>query len=171
MKRTASILLLTRLWLLGMCMMLAACATQLAPAYDKAVVDGLAAVNTDAMILFASVSNGTDKSSFASRADKYNSLIGRLDALSLQAGARPMPKNKVTDAINRALDKRGSTGIVDDDSTPPSAYAIRKVSDTLAKMRDTDRQQGVTAYEALAFKGQAVIYLDQAITYENFLQR
>ena len=38
-------------------------------------------------------------------------------------------------------------------------------------MRDTDRKQGLTAFEVGAFKGQATIYFDQAITYENFLQR
>ncbi len=171
MKQAKLILVQWHFFALAMCIALAGCALQLAPAYNKMVVDELNAVSTDAMILFASTSNGTDKNSFSSREDKYNSLIGRLDALGLQAGARPMPKNKVTDAINRALDKRGSTAMSDDDNTPPSAYAIKKVSETLSKMRDTDRSQGVTAYEALAFKGQASIYLDQAITYENFLQR
>ncbi|MFZ6658039.1 hypothetical protein [Undibacterium sp. TJN19] len=171
MKPAVQLFLWTRVYLLGLCISLAGCAIQLAPAYDKTVVDGLAAVNTDTMILLAAMSNGSDKTSFSSRADNYNSLIGRLDALSLQAGARPMPKNKVTDTINQLLDKRGSPALAADDSTPPSAYAIKKVSETLGKMRDVDRQQGVTAYEALAFKGQVVIYLDQAITYENFLQR
>lgn len=82
-----------------------------------------------------------------------------------------MPKNKVSDAINRALDKRASQQLSDDDSTPPSAHAIKKVAETFIKLRDTDRKQGVTTTEALAFKGQVVIYLDQATTYENFLQR
>lgn len=171
MKPAVQLLWWMRVYLLGLCIALSGCATQLAPAYDKTVVDGLGAVNTDIMILFASMSNGSDKNSFPSRVDNYNSLIGRLDALSLQAGARPMPKNKVTDTINQLLDKRGSPAMSGDDSTPPSAYAIKKVSETLSKMRDVDRLQGVTAYEAQAFKGQAVIYLDQAITYENFLQR
>ena len=171
MKQLKSVLLKLQFCLLLSCMALAGCAVQLAPGYDKTVVDGLGSANTDTMILFASVSNGTDKNSFSTRESQYNSLIGRFDALSLQAGARPMPKNRVTDAINRVLDKRGSTAMTDDDSTPPSAYAIKKVSETLGKMRDTDRLQGVTAFEAQAFKGQALIYLDQAITYENFLQR
>jgi hypothetical protein len=38
-------------------------------------------------------------------------------------------------------------------------------------MRDVDKKQGVTAFEVAAFKGQVVIYLDQALTYENFLER
>lgn len=147
------------------------CATQLAPPYDKNVAEGLTAANTEAMTLMAATSQGTDKSTFLSREDKYNALIGKIDALALSAGARPMPKNKVTDAINKLLEKRGGKPIDDDDATPPSAYSIKRVAETLTKMRDVDKKQGVTAYEAQGFKGQLVIYFDQAITYENFLQR
>lgn len=150
---------------------LVGCATQLAPPYDKTVADGLRAANIETMTLLASASQGTDKNTFSSREEKYNTLIGKLEALALWAGARPMPKNKVTDAVNKLLEKRGGQPIDDDDSTPPSAHAIKKIAETLTKMRDTDRKQGVTAYESLAFKGQIVIYFDQAITYENFLQR
>lgn len=149
----------------------AGCATQLAPPYDKNVAEGLGAANTETMILLAAASQGTDKSSFSSREDKYNNLIGKLDAIALSAGARPMPKNKVTDAINKLLVKRGVKPIDDDDSTPPSSHSIKKIAETLTKMRDTDKKQGVTAFEAQAFKGQIAVYFDQAITYENFLQR
>ncbi|MFC0348862.1 hypothetical protein [Undibacterium danionis] len=150
---------------------LVGCATQLAPAYDKNVADGLNASSVDAMTLFATMSSGTKAQDFSTRADRYASLIGKLDALALAAGARPLPKNKVTDSINRFLEKRGASVLSDDDATPPSAHAIRQISATLSKMRDTDQKQGVTAYEVIAFKGQASIYFDQAITYENFLQR
>ena len=159
------------LFALALAFLVAGCAVQLAPPYDKAVAEGLIAANTEVMTLLASMSNGTDKSTFAVREKNYSAAIGKLDSLAVLAGARPMPKNKVTDAINRLLDKRGGKPLEDDDSTPPSAHAIKKISETLAKMRDTDRKQGITAYEALAFKGQIVIYFDQAITYENFLQR
>lgn len=160
-----------RLLLLVAVLSLVGCATQLAPPYDKSIAEGLSAANTEAMTLIASTSQGTDKSTFAPREDKYNTLIGKLDALALSAGARPMPKNKVTDAINRILEKRGGKPLDDDDATPPSAHSIRKVAETLTKMRDTDRKQGVTAHEVRGFKGQLVIYFDQAITYENFLER
>ena len=153
------------------CLALAACQARLAPAYDKAVVDGLSTASAEAMTLLASVSGGTSASTFSSRQGEYNALIGKLEALALSAGARPMPKNKVTEAINRLLEKRGAQPLEDEDATPPSAHAIRRVAETFAKMRDTDRKQGITAFEAAAFKGQVQIYLDQAITYENFLQR
>lgn len=160
-----------RLLVLATFLSLTGCATQLAPPYDKNVADGLVTVSIETMTLLAATSQGTDKSTFSSRKDKYNMLIGKLDALALLAGARPMPKNKVTDAINTLLEKRGGKPIDNDDSTLPSAHSIQKISETLTKMRDTDEKQGITALEAQAFKGQVVIYFDQAITYENFLQR
>lgn len=153
-------------------LLMVGCATQLAPPYDKAVAEGLNNTSPEVMTLLASMSNGTDKSTFSTREETYNKLIGKLDALVILAGARPMPKNKVTDTINRLLGKRSSDSFLEDDeSTPPSAHAIKKIAETLAKARDTDRKQDLTAYEALGLKGQVVIYFDQAITYENFLQR
>jgi hypothetical protein len=150
---------------------LSGCATQLAPAYDKAVVDGLNAANTDTMTLFASASGGTQAATFNAREAHYNGTIGKLDALAVQAASRPVPKNKVTDAVNQLLDKRKISTVSDDDATPPSVAAIQKVSATLGKMRDTDHQQGLTALEVQGFKNIAVISFDQAITYENFLNR
>lgn len=181
MNRSTTRWLQTSLLTLVLAFSVAGCAVQLAPPYDKAVVEGLNTANTETMTLLASVDNGTnnddDKRTFPAREEKYNALIGKLDALAILAGARPMPKNPVVEAISRLLAKRhekasaGAEPLKDDDSTPPSAHAIRRISGTLAKMRDTDRKQGVTAYEAKAFKGQVEIYFDQAITYENFLQR
>lgn len=150
---------------------LSGCAIQLAPPYDKAVADGLNSANTEAMTLLVSVSGGSKPETFSNREEKYNSLIGKMEALAIQAGARPMPKNNVTDTVNRLLEKRNSTPLPDDDSTPPSSHAITKIADTFTKMRDTDRKQGLTGFEAQAFKGQVLMYFDQAITYENFLQR
>jgi hypothetical protein len=151
--------------------LLAGCAAQLAPPYDKAVVDGLNEANTQTMTMLAATSAGTKHDDFNARADKYSTLIGKLDALAILAGARPVPKGNVSDTINKILDKRGTSPLAEDDATPPSAHAIKKISETIAKMRDTDRKQGVTATEVMAFKGQVTIYFDQAVTYENFLQR
>jgi hypothetical protein len=160
-----------RALLLTLCLFLAACATQLAPDYDEALLEGLSDANAEVMTLFASASGGTSANTFPAREDRYNNLIGRLDAMVIAAGARPVPQNRVTDTINRLLEARGHQPLENDDATPPSAHAIARVSETLGKMRDTDKKQGLTALEVMAFRGQAVIYFDQAITYENFLQR
>jgi predicted GTPase len=161
----------TRVGVLAVALFVSGCATQLAPPYDRAVVDGLNTANTEAMILLASVPAGARPDTFGAREEKYNTLIGELDALAILAGARPVPKNKVSEAINKLLAERGSPPVTEDEATPPSVHAIKMISETFTKMRDTDRKQGVTATEVKAFRGQAVIYFDQAITYENFLQR
>jgi hypothetical protein len=145
------------------------CAATLAPQYDKAVVEGLTETNTDAMEFFASVCKGTKKESFDLREAKYARLIGHFDALEIQAKARPVPNNRVIDKINDVLSKRGVP--VPDDSEAPSATAIGKISFTFRKMRDTDQKQGLTLMEVEAFKRQVSIYMDQALTYESFLER
>jgi hypothetical protein len=146
----------------------------LAPAYDKAVSDALNAANTDAMTLFASLSLGVQKQDFPNRAEQYAQVIGKLDALAISANARPVPKNAVTDKVNAVLDKTmpdSVASMANSDARLPSVLAIRKIAETVIKMRDTDVKQGLTTYEVIAFKQQASIYFDQAITYENFLQR
>lgn len=150
---------------------LVGCATQLAPAYDKSVVDELNATNVEAMTIFAAAAGGTKPDTFKAREEKYNTTIGKLDALTILAGARPIPGSKTTETINRFLVKRGHGGLLEDEATPPSAHAIERVARTVEKMRDTDKVQGLTKTEVEVFKGQAVTYLDQAITYENFLKR
>lgn len=170
--RTAPLASISSWFLTGfILLMVVSCSANLAPPFDKKVADGLDAVNIEIMTLFATTSQGTNKDTFPSREEKYNSVIGKLDALALSAGARPIPKNSVTQAINHLLDERQGKPLADQGSTPPDAYSINKISETITEMRETDRKQGVTSYEAQAFKRQASIYLDQAITYENFLQR
>jgi len=167
-KRTLTRTFLALLYLV----FLAGCAIQLAPPYDKVVVDGLNAANTDAMTLFAEVRNGTVASTFPKREDKYTALIGKLDALAIAAAARPMPSGKVNDAITKELAKRGALGdFKDTTDAPPSVHAIEKISETFERMRTQDKTKGLSVDEVKAFRGQASIYFDQAITYENFLKR
>lgn len=151
----------------GLC--LVACSVQLAPLYNKAIADSLVSVNQQAMTLFASASSGTTRDTYAQRDAAYNSLIGNLDALALQAKSRPVPDASVNEKVNAFLSKRGVSLPASGDA--PSAMALEQISITVAKMRDTDKKQGLTAFEVAAFKGQVVIYLDQALTYENFLTR
>ncbi len=148
---------------------LTACATTLAPNYDQAVVDGLTSVNQKTMEHFASTSSGTSKRDYEEREKTYNSIIGSIDALAIQAKSRPIPNNKITEKVNEYLLSRG-VDILEDEATP-SATALEKISEAIVKMRDTDKKQGITAIEVQAFKGLVVIYLDQALTYESFLKR
>ena len=147
----------------------ASCTTQLAPDYDKTIVDGLIQSNTEMMEFFASIVDGTKPQNFTDREKTYIKLIGKFDALALQAGARPIPSNEITKKITQRFEDRGLT--IDDDGKGPSATAMTKIAETLQKCRDTDKKQGVTRLEVAAFKGQASIYMDQALTYEQFLER
>ena len=145
------------------------CTIKLAPDYDKELVDNLIVTNTKTMEFFASIVDGTKAENFSKREQTYNKLIGQFDALALQAGARPVPNNDITEKINHHLESRGINVI--DDGTGPSATAMQKISETLQKLRSTDKKQGVTRLEVTAFKGQVSIYMDQALTYEQFLER
>ena len=141
---------------------LVGCAAHLVPVYDQAVVQGLNDTATGTMTLLAETSNGTDAATFPAREEKYNALIGQLDALAILANARSVPSDTT----------KGEGGAAaESEAAPPSVHAIRQLSGTLSKMRDTDRKQGLTAVEVQAFRNQVTIYFDQAITYENALER
>lgn len=148
---------------------LTACATTLAPNYNKAIADSLVSINQKMMEHFASSSLGTSNSDYDKRKQTYNSIIGSVDALAIQVKARPIPNKKITERVNEYLRSR-DVEVLEDENVP-SATALEKISETIAKMRNTDKKQGITALEAEAFKGQVVIYLDQAMTYESFLER
>lgn len=158
-----------RPWLVvAVLVLVSGCAVKLVPDYDKALVSGLTASNTGIMQLFAATDSGTKHETFSHREDKYNTLIGNMDALRIQAQARPVPDNRITEAVNKLLQGRNSPKLPDE---LPSAFALTKISEILVKMRDTDKKQGVTRGEVQAFKNNVVIYLDQALTYESFIER
>lgn len=121
------------------------------------------------MEFFAMVALGTKQSTYANREPYYNQLIGSFDALVTQANARFTPRNKVRQKANEALKKKGIPVL--EEGEIPSATALERIYTTLVKMRETDQKQGVTLTEVQAFKGQIKIYMDQALTYENALER
>lgn len=149
---------------------LSACSTNLAPNYNKVVVDGLISHSESLMTLFATIAGGTQAKTFPQRAPSYARLIGQLDALTIHAKARPIPNKKVLSSVNQYLQKRDQQPLMAM-SDIPSVSALEKINQALVKMRDTDKKQGLSAFEVAAFKGIVVIHLDQALTYENFLQR
>lgn len=145
-----------------------ACRTTLAPDYDQRIVDRSDEATIGVLELFAVVSDGAEKVTFPDREKQYNTLIARFDALALMAKSRPVPSGKVIDKINETLRAKG-TGTVSGQF--PSAVAFEEIAKTLQKMKEKDRAEGLKPLLVSAFKGQVVIYLDQAITYERFLKR
>ncbi len=159
---------------LSLMLALASCTAHLAPEFDKSIVDGLAAANTDMQALFATVDQGVDPSTYAaSRAPSYNRLIGELRALELSATTRPTPPNDLLATVNRSLQARGQPLLAADPKFTdyPSARAMEDAADTITHMRDTDRASGLHGIVIQAFTNQAQIYMAQAMTYENFLKR
>ncbi len=148
---------------------LASCMTQLAPNYDRALFSGLTDTNAKIMELFASVASGTESSTFDDREEIYNALIGRIDALAIQSRARPVPENKVTEKVNKYLESRGIGALTGGEA--PSAAALDVVSKNLVRMKDQDKKHGLTPNVVAPFKNAIVISMDQAITYESFLDR
>lgn len=148
---------------------LAGCASQLAPKYDAALFEGLADTNVNVMELFASVSNGSVTSDCRERGDHYNSVIGALDALIIQSRARPVPDNSVVDKVNTALISRGLPAVNIDDV--PTAYSLEQAAKQVTKMRQLDCSAGLKPGAISVFKNAVIISMDQAITYESFLDR
>lgn len=149
-------------------LLITSCKTVLAPAYDKAIVDGVIATSQKTMTFLAGISEGTSNTTFEFRENTYNELIGAFDALKLQARARPVPKKVAADKINKLLQAKGSDAVA---GNYPSAFAFEKISETLVKMKEEDRENGIKPIAMQAFRGMIEIYLDQAITYESFLKR
>ena len=160
--------------IVGLLLFFTSCAVSLSPRFDQNIIDELSASSTEVFQLMADISEGTSNADFDKRNDEYNSVIGRLEALQLQIKARPVPKNKILEKtlgkVNRRLQERGMTTVAVTDTTP-SATAVKHIIENISKMKATDKRQGVTATELKAFKGNVQIYLDQALTYESYLNQ
>ncbi len=163
LPRKFSVFPLLMVFLLGL-----SCQTTLAPAYDQAIVEKVTESSDLALQFFAEIENGTNSTSFKVREANYNILIGAFESLKLQAKARPVPKNVAFDKINELLEIKGSSAITGD---YPSAFAFEKIAETFKKMKQTDAERDLEPIAIQAFKGQVLIFLDQAITYESFLKR
>ena len=144
------------------------CTTSLAPKFDELIFQDLSSSSEEVLSFFASVENGVEANSFKDREANYNQLIGKFEALELKTRARPIPANSVLEKVNKAIEIRSGTAITGD---YPSAYAMGEVAKTLKMMKKTDAQEGLKVIVIQAFKNQVLIYLDQALTYENFLNR
>ena len=145
------------------------CDVQLAPTYNKDIVTGITVANKDALEFLSSVDAGTTQSTFANRKDKYDKLIGAFESISTQIKTRPIPSNKVKDKVNELLSKRGVQTLADADY--PSQSAIDEVTKNLRKMKEKDSTNDIARPAIDIFKSAINISIDQALTYENFLER
>ncbi|MDQ6761474.1 MAG: hypothetical protein M3015_02470, partial [Bacteroidota bacterium] len=146
----------------GVLFFFANCTVSLAPKFDQGIVDNLSSASAQVFQLFAEVSSGTLPAEFPLRAQKYNSLIGTLEALKLQVNARPVPQNKTVNKIiakaNERLTQRGATTLISAGDLAPSATALEQILANLTKMKETDQKQGLRPLEVQAFKGNIQLY-------------
>ncbi|NRB40288.1 MAG: hypothetical protein HRU20_17775 [Pseudomonadales bacterium] len=149
--------------------LLTGCATQMAPRYDEALYKGITQSNIEIMTLFASLSSGTEKNTFVTREARYNTLIGTVEALAIQSRARPMPESAITEQVNIYLKNRNIGPLQHNEA--PSTNALHQIAKQLVKMKEVDKKSGLKAALVPIFKNAVVISLDQAITYESFLNR
>jgi hypothetical protein len=149
---------------------LAGCTVQLAPDFDKTIVDGLTSANEQTLILFASISSGTASSPFSAREVTYNSIIGKFDALRVEATARPTPQPLILKYLG--LGGHPSQAPSDSDHlTAPTPDIIANIVDKLTRMRDQDKAGPMTADVVAIYKNSYELSINQALTYEKALQR
>jgi len=157
---------------------LGGCTIQLAPSYDASIVTGLNTANTQAQTMFATVSAGVTKDTYATREAQYNAIIGQFAALDSQVAARPMPQPPSFLSFAQKQLPPSDISKIPLLNTAPSKGALDNVVTTLTKMRDTDAKFGLMAgtcpdatSPTCGFKRQYELDFDSALTYETALQR
>ena len=94
---------------LAVAVVLAGCGVRLAPNYDRSIIDGLGRANEETMTLFATVASGAPKNTFPARSQTYDELIGKFDALRLEAQVRPSPQTPAAATLISATTRRRSS--------------------------------------------------------------
>ena len=148
---------------------LSACTIQLAPAFDQRIVDDLQAASEAALVQYATVSGGSDKSKFPEMEDDYNQLIGKLDAVRLMSQSRYFPASP-TRGLFRRFDPVANIK-KSEDYEAPSVRSLTGMVTTLTALRDKHHDAGLTRGYVATSKNQFETYLDQAMTYERALER
>ncbi len=162
-------MLIRRLSAALVALLLSACMANLAPAYDKNIVEGLEEAAETSLVQYAALSGGATTASFSSSEDKYNALIGKFDTLRVLSDSRFFPVWSLKGPLRRysaADNVKASQGF-----ESPSTVAIEGTVRTLSALRDKHRNAGVNPLYAATSKNQFEIYLDQALTFEKALER
>jgi len=137
-----------------------ACTIQLAPPYDRTIVDGLTAANEQTLTLFAGVASGGSAAEYPRREPAYNAVIGKFDALRIQAKARPTPPPpRILGDKAAGLTEAASIG------------GLEEIVRVMTRMRDDDKDGGMNAAAVSLYKGSYEISIDQVLTYEKALAR
>ncbi len=150
---------------------LSGCAIKLAPSYDKSIIEGLTAANEKALVFFASVADGTSGASYSKREETYADLIGKFEAIGVQAKSRPYPRSQ----LEQLLGSGPSIGISTEEirllDQAPTVYAIEKIVVVFSDMRKFDKTGRLSKLIVEGQKNRYEISITQAFVYERALER
>ncbi|HZP20477.1 MAG TPA: hypothetical protein VFB16_09735 [Bauldia sp.] len=149
---------------------LAGCLTQLAPDYDKAIVDAVTSANEAGMKVLAAASAGTSAGTFSHRQADYDTAIGKLESLRLLVATRPTPPRHAA-AIAALKKLPGAAGIDPADFAAPTVFFVQHMADEITEMRDRDRRIGLRPEIVALYKSQFEFEMVNTLTYEKALQR
>jgi hypothetical protein len=120
------------------------------------------------MTLFASLSEEAG-TTFSSREATYNAIIGKFDALRLEAKARPDPQPPGLGFLVGSNNQAGSN--ISEQLKAPTPDILAKIVSELTRMRNQDKA-GLLNGDLLAlYKNSYELSFSQALTYEKALQR
>lgn len=146
---------------------LSACVLQTAPSHDASLVRGLSEANSEALQLFAAVENGASAGTFSARRARYEAVIGRFAALQVEAAARSVPKSAVSGVVSRAA----AASAIDGDPANPTPSIVENILLTLKRMRDVDRQRGLSPGLVTGFRNSYVERITEVFVIEKALER
>lgn len=148
--------------------LLSACTIQLAPDYDKDLVEALDSANEETMAVFASLSEGSAQSEYPQYKERYSAVIGKYSALKQRAATRQMPPlskqlNKVKFVSDKCSDPTSCVNT--------SPQSIESVIENLKLVQTTHRKIGLDPDVLEGFERRHVIVIQQALFVERALKR
>lgn len=145
------------------------CMQKLAPSYNKDIVSAIVSANKETLELLASIEQGGKMADFSKRQEKYDKIIGAYESVCTQIKARPIPDSKLNQKIDIFLQKNGLSAI--GDTNYPSFDSITQFLLELRKLKDLDSQRDVAKVSVDLCKSSFNTSIQQALFYENFLER
>ncbi len=150
-------------------LLLSSCAVQLAPDYDKAVVEGIAALNEAVTSFIAGApADGYVKNSYPTHSKFYADAVGKAQALEVRASARPVPTPLIATWLGVGPKPEKVSGIGDQ---IPTVASLMEIERQLTEMRDLHEKAGFGRAYAVRRGQQLQILFKNALTYENALKR
>lgn len=148
------------------------CEGGLTPAADQSLIDGVNSANQEALALFSEVSAGAPTTRSEAVAPKYDALIGKFDALRLQAEARDVPPlgRRIAKALAaknaKLVDLCGTDAATCVNFSPQGLDAI---VNNFERMKSTTRTKGLNVESVKLHKNAYEISIQQVLVVETAL--